>query len=296
MDPTITNAVEEASSPGPVMATASNSSATCLLLMNILLLLCLDTLYYIHSLTSAPRKFLCFSLRRRSTTVHLSILGLALAVTLHKIVANLVVHHEALVGYARFIGSIFAQPPPVISALLVLPSVLALLVSLAMVPMLKWRPAVRRMLRSSSDAPVEKHVPFARWSFEERLILFALESRRRRQRQQRFKEKDQSEMEKGVAPATQESDDRKAAEPDQVLRENVESRSICALVGLNTLWLLMVAIEWYMASGEFGSEETLWPFFINMEVMFFSFLSWYTWLDCLITWGEALVEVRRARH
>lgn len=140
------------------------------------------------------------------------------------------------------------------------------------------------MLRSGPDAPAEKHVPFVCWSYEERLVLRALESRRQRQRQQNFNDKDQSEIEKGVTPATNDG------EPDRVLRENAESRSICALIGLNSLWLLLAAVEWYMASG--GDFP---PSFINIQVVHFSFLSLYCWLDCLITWGEALVEARRAR-
>lgn len=56
---------------------------------------------------------------------------------------------------------------------------------------------------------------------------------------------EQSETENRVASTTQEGDIRDVPEPDQVLRENAESRSICALIGLNSLWIVMAAIEWY---------------------------------------------------
>lgn len=279
-----------------LMPSASISSATYLLVMNLVLLICLDALYCIHSLATALRKLLFFSLPARSTTVHLSVLGLALAITLHKIVANLVVNHEVLVGYARYLGSILDLDPSTISGLLLSTLLVTSVMILAAMPVLKWYPALRRMLRAGSDAPVEKHVPFASWAVEERWIICAVESRRRRQRQQHLEEKGQSGLEKGVAPATYEDDICKAAEPDQVLRENAETRSIYALVCLNGLWLLMACIEWYMASEEFGRGETIWQFIINAEVVSASFFSWYTWLDCLITWGEALVEVRRSQN
>lgn len=288
-----TNLVEEASSSVLAMvATASNSSPTYLLLVNIFLLVCFDALYYMHSLRSAPRKILFFSLRRRSATVQLSILGLALAITLHKSVTNLIVHHESLVGCARVIFDIFAHSAPVIGGVLLSIWV----VVLAIAPVLKWYPAIRRMLRSGPDAPAEKHVPFVCWSYEERLVLRALESRRLRQRQQHFNEKEPYDIEKDLTPPTNESHPHNAAKPDQVLRENVESRSICALVGLNSLWLLLAAIEWYMASGEYEKGADFPPIFINIQVVHFSFLSLYCWLDCLITWGEALVEARKARY
>lgn len=283
--------VQEAVLPPTVMATVSNSSATYLLLMNILLLGFLDVLYYIHSLASAHRNILFFSVRRRSTTVRLSILGLALAITLHKIVTNLVVHHESLVICARFIYDSYAHYAPVNGGILVFlwVSILAIHV------VLKWHPAIWRMLRSGPGAPVEKHVPFAKWSIEERLVLRALKSRRLRQQQQRSNEKEQSEAEILITPATKKGTFRDVAEPNQVLQENAESRGICALLELNILWLLMAAVEWYMASGEFGVGDSF-AFTISVQVMEFSFLSMYYWLDCLITWGEALVEVRRARH
>lgn len=291
MDPT--NVMEEASPSVAMMATASNYSATYLLLVNILLLVCFDVLYYIHSLATAPRKILFFSLRHRSTTVNFSVIGLALAITLYKVVTNLIIHHEPLVGCARVIVSTFAHSAPVIGGVLLS----IWIVILAIVPVLKWRPAIRRMLCSGPDAPAEKHVPFACWSYEERLVLCALESRRLRQhRQQRYDEKEQSEIEKGVSPATNEGNFHDAAEPDQVLRENAESRSICALIELNHLWLLLAAIEWYMAAGGFQNGEDFPPVFVNIQVVHFSFLAFYGWLDCLITWGEALVEMRRARY
>ena len=169
-------------------------------------------------------------------------------------------------------------------------------VILALAPVLKWYPAMRRMLRSGPDAPAEKHVPFVSWSYEERLVLRALEPRRQQQRQQHSNEKKASDIDKRVNPATIESDFPHAAEPDQVLRENAESRSICALIGLNSLWLLLVAVEWYMATGEFDKGKDFSSIFINIQVVHFSFLSLYSWMDCLITWGEALVEARRARY
>ena len=288
-----TNLAEEASpSILAMVATASNSSAVHLLLVNILLLVCFDAFYYMHSLRSAPRKILCFALRPRSTTVQFSILGLALAITLHKSVTNLVVYHESLVGCARVIYEIFADSAPVIGGVLLSIWV----VVLAIAPVLKWYPAMRRMLRSGPDAPAEKHVPFVCWSYEERLVLRALESRRLRQLQQHSNEKEPYDIEKEHTLATNESHLHDTAEPDRVLRENVESRSICALVGLNSLWLLLAAIEWYMASGRYENGADFPPIFINIQVVHFSFLSLYCWLDCLITWGEALVEARRARY
>lgn len=289
---TSTNMVEDGSRSITVMATPSNASATPLFLINILILVCLDALYYIPALAWAPRKILVFPLRRRATTVRFSILGLALAITLNKIVSNLVVHHESLIDCAQLVGYIFARSAPVIGGALLSFWVVAL----AIAPVLKWRPAVRRMLRSGPNVPVEKHVPFMRWSYEERLVLHALESRRRQEQQQRRNVKKQPKFEKEVTPAASESTFRDTADPNQVLRENFESRSICALIGLNYLWFLMAAIEWYMASGAFGEEEEVSLLFISIQVMQFSFLSLYYWLDCLITWGEALVEVRRAQH
>ncbi|MCJ1462827.1 hypothetical protein MMC07_001430 [Pseudocyphellaria aurata] len=283
--------VEDASqSSVTMMGTASKFPATYYLLASIFLLVCFDVLYYLHSTASAPSKLKFLSLRHRSSTLQFSILGLALAITLHKSVNNLIVHFESLFGCARVIFDCLAQSVPVIGFLLLS----IWIVILTIPPVLKWYPAVRRMLRSGPDAPAEKHVPFASWSYEERLVLYTLESRRRRQQQpqQRSNKADQSDIEKGDAPPTNKSDLHDAVKPRQVLRENVESRSMCALVGLNSLWFLLTAIEWYMAS---TTGEDFPPTFINIQVVHFSFLSLYGWLDCLITWGEALVEARRAR-
>lgn len=287
------NMVEEASpSSLAMMATGSNCSATYLLLTNISLLVCFDVLYYIHSLASAPRKILFFSLRRHSMTVQFSILGLALAVTLHKIVTNLIVHQELFVGCARDIYYIFAHFAPVIGSILLS----AWVVILGIAPVLKWYPAMRRMLCPGPDAPAEKHVSFGSWSYEERLVLGALEPQRQQKRQQHSNEKEASDIEKCIYPATNESDFYHAAEPDQVLRENAESESICALIGLNSLWLVLAVVEWYMATGEFDNGKDFSSIFINIQVVHLSFLSLYCWIDCLITWGEVLVEAQRAQY
>lgn len=287
-----TSMVEEASpSTAAMMVTASNCSAAYLLLINIVFLVCLDALYYIHSLPSAPRKILSFSLGCRSTTVQFSILGLALAITLHKSVDNLIVYHESIIGCAQVIYTTLVHSAPVIGGVLL--SIWIVILTIA--PVLKWYPAMRRMLRSGPDAPAEKHVPFVSWSYEERFVLRALESRRRQQQQQ-VNETEPSDIEKSITSATNEGKLHVAAEPDRVLRENVESRSLCSLVGLNGLWLLLAAIQWYMSSGDFKKGKDFPPIFTNIQVVHFSFLSLYGWLDCLITWGEALVEARRARH
>lgn len=185
--------MEEASPSVAMMAATSNFSATYLLLINILLLVCFDVLYYIHSLASEARKMMFFSLRRRSMTVNLSVIGLALAIILNQIITNLVLHHDSLVVLARGIVAMYAYFIPEIGEILLLFWVAIL----ARAPVLKWWLAIRRMPRSGPDAPAEMHARFVRWSFEERFVLHALELRRQRKQQPIFNEEDQCENEKG---------------------------------------------------------------------------------------------------
>ena len=127
-------------------------------------------------LPQRPAKSCSFPLRRRSTTVNFSVIGLALASTLYKIVTNLVLHHDSLFGRARDIVAMHANFVPEIGGILLLFWVV--IIALALV--LKCWSAMRRMLLSGLDAPAEKHVPVVHRSSEERFVLHALELRRQR--------------------------------------------------------------------------------------------------------------------